>query len=142
MTEEEENVNRLLVEYEQHRAQIEALQEGIGLIDSSIIQIETTIHSLNAMGSLKKGHEILLPVGSDSFLRATITDSKHAIVGIGADVAVKKTIKEAVAELETRKGDLERVRKERAQALERSVQTAQQMTPKVQEILARSQSGG
>ncbi len=88
MTEEQKNPESMVAEYEYLKGQIEALQEGINLIDASIMQIDTTILSLNGVSLLKKDNEILLPVGSDSFLSATITDTKNAIVGIGAAMAI------------------------------------------------------
>jgi prefoldin alpha subunit len=142
MTEEQKNPDSMVAEYEYLKGQIEALQEGINLIDASIIQIETTILSLNGVGLLKKDNEILLPVGSDSFLSATITDTKNAIVGIGAEVAIKKTISESITELEGRKNELEKLRKERTLALEQAVGTAQELAPKLQEIISKAQKEG
>ncbi|MFQ5800349.1 MAG: prefoldin subunit alpha [Candidatus Hydrothermarchaeales archaeon] len=142
MSEDKENTEKTLIEYEYLRGQVEALQEGIALIDASILQIDTTIWALNGAGSLDKDNVILLPVGSESFLSARITDTKNAIVGIGADVAVKKTIKEAITDLEGRKKDLENLRKERTEALEKAAKIAQDLAPKLQEILAKAQKEG
>jgi prefoldin alpha subunit len=90
MVVDKEDAQRLMVEYEQHKAQIEALQEGIGLIDASLVQMDATIESLEGVTTLGKDNNVLLPVGSNSFLSARITDTKNAIVGIGADVAVSR----------------------------------------------------
>jgi prefoldin alpha subunit len=142
MTEDKENADRMMMEYEQYKGQIEALQEGINLIDASLMQLETTIVALKSTSTLSDENEILLPVGADSFLSATVVDTKNAIVGIGADVAVKKSIKEAIADVEARKVELEKVRKERAIEFEKVVKAAQEMAPKIQEIVAKAQSGG
>lgn len=142
MTEEQKNPESMVAEYEYLKGQIEALQEGINLIDASIMQIDTTILSLNGVSLLKKDNEILLPVGSDSFLSATITDTKNAIVGIGAEVAIKKTFVESITELEERKNELEKMRKERTLALEHTVGTAQELAPKLQEIISKAQKEG
>jgi prefoldin alpha subunit len=142
MTTDKENAEKLVIEYEQLKGQIEALQEGISMIDSSLIQMDTTIEALTGAGSTKKDNEILLPVGSDSFLWAKITDNKNAIVGIGAGVAVKKTLKEAVAEIEGRKKELEKIRAERTDTFEKTLLLVQEMTPKIQEIMNKAQKEG
>jgi prefoldin alpha subunit len=142
MSTDKEEAAKLMSEYEYYKGQIEVLQEGIGLIDSSIFQLETTMQSLTGVGSLGEDNEILLPVGSDSFLRARITDTKNAIVGIGADVAATRSLKQALAELEGRKNELEKIRKERVEALEKTVEIAQKMAPKLQEMISKSEVEG
>jgi prefoldin alpha subunit len=141
MTEDRENAERMMMEYEQYKGQIEALQEGINLIDASLIQMEATISALKNASTLTGDNEILLPVGTDSFLSAKVVDTKNAIVGIGADVAVKKSIKEAIADVEVRKTALEKNREERAAEFEKVVKAAQEMAPKIQDIVAKAQSG-
>ena len=142
MSEDKEKAEKLLVEYEYYKGQAEALQEGIALLDASIMQIDATIITLGETGSLEKKNEILLPVGSDSFLRATITDTKNAVVGIGAGVAVKKTIKEAAQELEERKKELEKIKVERAEALEKTVAILQEAAPRLQEAISKAEKEG
>ncbi len=142
MTEDRENAERMMMEYEQYKGQMEALQEGINLIDASLIQMEATISALKNASTLTGDNEILLPVGTDSFLSAKVVDTKNAIVGIGADVAVKKSIKEAIADVEARKIALEKNREERAAEFEKVVKAAQEMAPKIQDIVAKAQSGG
>jgi prefoldin alpha subunit len=142
MVVDKEDAQRLMVEYEQHKAQIEALQEGIGLIDASLVQMDATIESLEGVTTLGKDNNVLLPVGSNSFLSARITDTKNAIVGIGADVAVKKTLKEAIAEVRERKKELEGVRGVRVEELNRVISAAQEMAPRLQEIMAKTEKEG
>jgi len=142
MTEQDEKLRELALEYEHYKTQIEALQDSLSLIDTSILQIESTIEALSAASSLEEGREILLPVGSDSFLSAQLRDTEKAIVGIGAGYAVKKSIGDAIAELRERKGELERMREDRAKALEKVLTAAQEVAPRLQEELARLQKEG
>ena len=142
MAEDKENMQKILYEYEQNKAQIEALQEGVGLLSSSIIQMETTIEALKSTNDLENDNEILLPLGSDSFLRGKITDTKTAIVGIGADVAVKKTISEAIKDIESRKDELMKVRDARVKSLEHLIKSTEEMAPQIQELMAATQKEG
>ncbi len=57
-------------------------------------------------------------------------------------MAVKKSIKEAIADVEARKIALEKNREERAAEFEKVVKAAQEMAPKIQDIVAKAQSGG
>lgn len=142
MAEDKQNAEQMMMQYEQYKGQIEALQEGINLIDASLMQLETTIAALKGASTLTDDNEILIPVGADSFLSAKVVDTKNAIVGIGADVAVKKSIEAAIADVETRKREIAKVREERAVEFEKVLKAAQEMAPKLQEIMAKAQSGG
>ena len=142
MVVDEEDAQKMMMEYEQHKAQIEALQEGIGYIDSTLVQMDATIEALKGASTLGKDNNILLPVGSNSFLSAKITDTKNAIVGIGGDVAVKKTLNEAITEVKERKKELEGVRGVRVQELNKVIATAQEMAPRLQEIMAKTEKEG
>jgi len=51
-----------------------------------------------------------VPVGAGSYLRAKTVDVEKLIVGIGADVAVEKTVKEATDAYQIRVDELRRVR--------------------------------
>jgi prefoldin alpha subunit len=142
MVVDKEDAEKLMMEYEQHKAQIEALQEGISYIDSTLVQMDATIDALKGAGSLVKDNDILLPVGFNSFLSARIMDTKSAIVGIGADVAVKKTIKEAISEVKGRKEELAGIRGVRVEELNRVVRAAQEMAPRLQEIMSQKEKEG
>lgn len=142
MATETENHERLLSEYEYYKGQIESLQENINMIDASIMQIEATIEALKGLSDLKDDNEILLPIGSDSFVKARILDREAAIVGIGADVAVKKSIADSIQELVDRRKDMDKLRKERAEILEKALASAQAMAPRLQELMAKSGQEG
>ncbi|GBE19117.1 MAG TPA: prefoldin subunit alpha [Euryarchaeota archaeon] len=142
MTEDGMNAEQMMMEYEQIRGQIEALQEGLNMIDSSIMQMDSALEALTAVSSLTGDNEILLPVGADSFLSAKITDTENALVGIGAEVAVKKKISDAVSDAKSKKDVLVKTREQRGRELERLVGFAQEMAPKLQAMMAKTQSGG
>ncbi len=142
MVEDTEETGKIIAEYEQYKNQIEALQETIAFIDAHLLQIDSTLKALEVAGSAEGDKEILLPIGSDSFIRAKITDRKNAIVGIGSGVAVKKSFKEAIAALNSRKKDLEESRKQRYESLEKLLTAAQEITPKLQEIVRQAQKEG
>ncbi len=142
MVEDGKNAEQMMMEYEQIRGQIEALQEGLSMIDSAIMQMDSALEALTAASGLSAGNEILLPVGADSFLSAKITDTENVLVGIGAEVAVKKNFADAISDVKSRKDVLVKTRDGRGRELERLVGFAQEMAPKLQAMMAKTQSGG
>ena len=142
MAEDGVNSEQMMMEYEQIRGQIEALQENLSMIDSSVMQMDAAIDALNAASTLTGDNEILLPVGADSFLSAKITDTKNVLVGVGAEVAVQKNIADAISDAKSKKDVLVKTRETRGGELERLVGIAQEMAPKLQAMMGQTQTGG
>ncbi|MFQ5815762.1 MAG: prefoldin subunit alpha [Candidatus Hydrothermarchaeaceae archaeon] len=126
----------ILSEYEGLRAQSEALRESLNLINSSIADLSIVRQSLTMIGEMTEDNEILVPMGGDSFARARITDRERVIVGMGSNVAVGKSISEALEDLEKRVEELEKLRDERTAGLQRSLRRMEELSPMVQTILS------
>ncbi|MEE9594983.1 MAG: prefoldin subunit alpha [Candidatus Hydrothermarchaeales archaeon] len=135
-------VESILAEYEGLRAQTEVLRESLNLINSSLGELNVVRDSLGKIGEMSEDNEILVPMGADSFTKATITDRERVIVGIGSNVAVGKSISEALEDLEKRVKDLEKLRGERTSDLQQSAKKMEELSPTVQAILAKMTKEG
>ena len=128
----------VLREYELCRNQLETFKQNIDLIDKSLQELKIVRKSLDEIKGTKKNNEIFVPIGIDSFLKAKITDSKNVIVGIGAGVAVKKTIDEAKDNTEKRITELEKVKANNTSNLESVISKLRELEPSVQSIVAQT----
>jgi prefoldin alpha subunit len=97
---------------------------------------------LDSIKNLKKNNEVLVPLGGGSFVKARITDVKKVVIGLGADVAVKRTIPDAQTDIEKRISELEKVRADQTERLQIALSKVEELTPKVQEILAKARKEG
>ena len=130
----------VLKEYEFCRNQLEALQQNLGLVDNSLGELKMVSKSLTEIETAEKNSDIFVPIGSDSFLKAKITDLDNVVVGIGAGVAAKKTIEEAKEDFEKRIKQLEKVKTDNTSNLEQVISKLRELEPSVQSIVAQSQS--
>jgi len=92
--------------YEIMREHLQALLQQKEMIDSAIAELMSTIDSLEKLKSSEKGNKFLSPLGSGSFLESTMDDTKHVLIGIGADIVTRETREKAVDML---KGRLEQM---------------------------------
>ncbi|MBN2014813.1 MAG: prefoldin subunit alpha [Candidatus Altiarchaeota archaeon] len=99
---EQKGLQRLLMEMEAYRRQAEELARQMQLVESRIIEIESTMVSLESLGGRKIGSEIMVPIGSDCFIRAELKDNENVIVGIGASVSIEETLPKAKEILKSR----------------------------------------
>lgn len=131
----------VLRDYELYRNQLETLQQNLSLVDNSLQELKMVSKSLGEIDAAKKESDIFVPIGQDSFIKAKITDTDNVVVGIGAGVAAKKTIKEAKDDFEERIKELEKVKADNTSNLEQVISKLRELEPSVQSIVAQSQSG-
>lgn len=131
---------KIILEYEQYRNQAEATKKAIELIDTNIAELKLTRNGLKEIEKLSIGNEILVPIGSGSFLKADIKDTTNVIIAIGSEAFAEKSIPQAIEDLETRIKELEKAREEQLKILNFLVSKLEELTPKVQEIISKLQS--
>ncbi|VVB53979.1 Prefoldin subunit alpha [uncultured archaeon] len=95
-----------VIQIEMLRRQLEATTQQLQMVAAALDQIAQTEKALEALSETKEGTEILVPLGSDSFVKATVTDPTNILVGVGARISVEKKLPDAQAFLTKRKESL------------------------------------
>jgi prefoldin alpha subunit len=140
--EDAQKAEKVLGEYELYRAQAEVYKQNVELLTANITELTIVRDSLDQIKDLKKDNEVLVPIGAGSFVRARIIDVEKVVVGLGADVSVKKDIPAAKVDLENRIKEMEKLRAEQSEKLQFVLSKIEELTPKVQEILTKLQKEG
>lgn len=99
-----QELQRVLMELEAYKRQMESLREEIQLLDSTMAELGSSLAALDALKENKAGTEILVSIGSGSFIRAELKDTGKVIVGAGAGVSIEKGVEEA-KEILKKRGD-------------------------------------
>jgi prefoldin alpha subunit len=88
---------------------IQILQEQAQLLAANLEQLSNYLQDLSiskatleGVKALKKGDEILVPIGGSTFVKARIEDVENVIVGTGANVSMGKKIAEGISTMEER----------------------------------------
>ncbi len=84
------------------RAQAESLAEQQQLIQYSLEEYTRAKETLSKWKDAKKGEELLVPIGGNSFVFAKVEFNSKALVGIGSGVTVERPVEEAIATLDGR----------------------------------------
>lgn len=96
-----------MIEADNYKKQIDSLSAQIQIVENKRMEIDSTIETMDSLKENRIGTEILVPIGSNSFVRTELKDNKKVIVGIGAGISVEKTIDEAKEILKLRNKELE-----------------------------------
>jgi prefoldin alpha subunit len=105
------------VQYFENVAQ--SLQQRFNYVEATIAELQVALNTISEISKESGGADILVPVGAGSYLRAKAADVEKLIVGIGADVAVERTVKEATDAYQIRIDELRKVRESLGQDIER-----------------------
>jgi len=98
----EQELKQALSTLDLMRAQAESLAEQQQLIQYSLEEYSRAKETLSKWKDAKKGEEILVPIGGNSFVFAKVASNSKALVGIGSGVTVERPVEEAIATVDTR----------------------------------------
>ncbi len=133
---------QILKEYELSRSQLELYQQNLELIDGRLSELRMIDNALDEIKDTNKNNEMLVPVGGDTFIKASIIDPENVIVGVGASVAVKKTIGDAKEDIGDKIAELEKVRADHTSNLEKLISKLRELEPSVQSIVSQATKKG
>jgi prefoldin alpha subunit len=99
LSETESKYSKLLSEERLLEEQLSDFQSRIEIISA---QIQDHINASVTMNNLKneQGHDALIPIGAQIYIRGTINDTSKVMIGLGAGISVEKTVEQASADLE------------------------------------------
>jgi len=106
----EETFRRLVVELRILEGTAETLQSRINLVNAALTELRVANMTLEGLEKEKKEVPLVVPIGGGSYIEATLRSADKVIVGVGAEVAIEKTIKEAKENLGNRISNLEKTR--------------------------------
>ena len=117
------------------------LQSRISITNAAINELRVSSMTLDGLEKEKKGTQLFVPIGGGSYIKAKLDTADSIVVGIGADVAVERTLKEAKVELEARLAELDKTREMLGQQLNQVVGKMQENRAKMEDISAKLREG-
>lgn len=133
----EEEIRRLVGAYQQYQAQAEAIAQQMSLTQMTLQGLERAIMAVEALASAQEGQEMLVPIGSGSFVYAKLASKERVVLNVGAGVSIEKTASEAGESLKARKAEVAEAGKKLGEMLGK----IDQEIAKIQQILSKYESG-
>ncbi len=127
----EEEVRRLVLTYQQYQAQAEALVRQVSFMQLTVEGLDRALGAVDAMDKAEEGQEMLVPIGSGSFVHALLASREKVVLNVGAGVSIEKTASDAKEALKARKAEVSEGLKKLNEMLSRVDQEMQ----KIQAIL-------
>jgi prefoldin alpha subunit len=120
---------------------VNELQSRISMINGVLSELRVSGMTLDGLEAEKKGAQLFVPIGGGSYVKAKLETADTVVVGIGADVAVECSVKDAKVELEARVAELENSREALGKQFNQVVGRIQENRAQMEEVSAKLREG-
>jgi prefoldin alpha subunit len=136
----EEELRRLVLAYQQYQNQADAIVRQLSITQLTAEGLERAAKAVDALGSASEGEEMLVQIGSGSFVHARLASTDKVVLNIGAGVSIEKTAADAKEDLKIRQAEVSEGLKKLSEMLSRIDQEMR----RIQAILTKyeQESGG
>lgn len=122
------------------KAQLEGLIRQQQLIQMAVEEHVRARETVKRLAAGTPGDDILVPIGADSYVHASISQNKEALIGVGSGVSISKSAEEAEKILDARIDELSRAFKAVAEKAAQTEALIQELSEKLQAQYDRLQS--
>ncbi|MHA1106513.1 MAG: prefoldin subunit alpha [Promethearchaeota archaeon] len=95
--EQSQNFQRQLSQFRYLQEQRDIYQNQFELMNASLLNFQNSKKTIeNIMDGVKEDDEILIPIGGIVSLKASIKDTNNALLFVGQDIAIEKSLGESI----------------------------------------------
>lgn len=142
MTEQEEKVQKLYIEFQLLNQQIQQLEKQNEALNNNLMELMVTNQSLDDLKDIKEKTEILVPISAGIHAKAEIKDSKSFIVNVGANVALAKDLKSTKGIIENQIGEIRELQESLAGQLQKQTTKVALLEQEISNIASEIQNSG
>ncbi|WP_048191307.1 prefoldin subunit alpha [Methanobacterium sp. SMA-27] len=134
--EDRQRLEALVKELNTYQGQAEVLQQQIDTLNATITELQVAMDTLETVKG-EDNKETLVPIGAGSFLITELKNTEEVIIGLGAGVAVKKTVDDAKETIAEQKKELEELKEKMASDLQKITEYIMQRSPEAEELMQK-----
>ena len=124
---------------EAYKVQLDAMAQQSNFFKLSLEETMRARDTLKAFAEAKEGDEILVPAGASTFVIATVTSKKKAIVGIGNKVSIDMDLEQAAKYMADSVEEVQEAIKKLSDAIQEMNVKARELSLAVQQEYQRRQ---
>ncbi len=137
MVNEKELQEKMLI-YRTLESRLETLTRQRDLVSSKIVEIISTISSIDEISKNQK--DVLFKLGGEAFAYGNVTDKNKILVEIGAGVVLERLPEDGKEILNKRKQEMENALKEIQNNISQISNAMNQLGPEINELIQKSQN--
>jgi len=131
----EDEIRRLMAELRILETTAEYLQARINFVNAALTELNLANMSLEGIEK-KESNLIFVPIGGGSYVKARLEETDKIVYGVGAGIAIEKTIKDAKEDIASRIAELNKTKTALEQQLNQVLIRLQEGQNRLQELAA------
>lgn len=135
----EKDIQNIAMQHQQMQYQAEGLMQQVNMVGMSIDESKRAINSINELEGMEDGHEILVPIGSNTNVRANLVKPDGVIIEIGAGISMEKKLEDAKVSLEKQNKELTQYQQNLQESLNQIISKMKEMEAVVQTATQQKQ---
>jgi len=139
--ERQRELQQLTSEIEILQNQVNVHNQNLELLTMSLAEMRQTLDTLEELKSMEEGREILVPIGSGSFVKSSLKRGDRIIISVGSDLSIEKDVDEAKAIVDKRIQETNSAAEQTRERVQEITARLEELTPRWQELY-RKVSGG
>ena len=132
--ENRQNYNQQLMQFRYLKDQRDMLSNQLEMLNASYNSLRTSKTTLENLKDVKKGDEILVPVGGNLNIKANIQDPDEVLFYVSDDTVIEKSIDGSIENLDT-------LLEQHEEQMNRLQESIQQVDARLQAMSAQLQRG-
>lgn len=107
---DKDDMAKIAYEMQIYREEAQVIQQQLANLQINYSSTEAAVQTLENLSKLKKGEDMLLPIGSGAYIKSKVESNEVALIDVGAGVIVEKPVPEAVTFLKSKMTEMDSVR--------------------------------
>ena len=135
----DDEFRQAMASLEAYKVQLDAMAQQSNFFKLSLEETMRARDTLKAFAEAKEGDEIMVPVGASSFVIATVTSKRKAVVGIGNKVSIDMDLEQAAKYMADSVEEVQEAIKKLSDAIQEMNVKARELSLAVQQEYQRRQ---
>lgn len=138
---DQQKLQQMINELNVYKSQADLLQQQIDALNTSMAELEVLKNTITEMKG-KDSVESLIPVGGGAFMEGEIKNTSNVVMSIGAGVAVKQTIEEAIETINSQEEEIKDSLDKALESLQKVSDYVGQLSPAAEKLARSLQAEG
>ena len=104
------DVEQIYMEYQQLMQQMQLFDKQFQQLDAQGSEFLSVLETLSELPNAEDNNEILVPISSGIFVKATLEEKNKELVNVGGSVVSEKTVEDTRKLIESQLGEIENLR--------------------------------
>ena len=133
----EKKAQELYMEFKVLEQHIKQMQAQLEAITHQLFELHSTSSSLDEFRKINAVKEILVPLSSGIFAKASVKDTSELLVNVGANTVVRKDVDSAKRLIQNQMEEVKKIQKHMVNELEKMTGHAAQIEMQLQSIVSQ-----